>query len=404
MLGLCAAYFLVPLLTRGLVLPMWGVLAAVLGYLVVPLAAFKRTLGMRLLGLELVTKDGHAVGVGDVLFRELLGRGFFPAAFLFTIFAGLVASWLGVARFAAPAGLALLFFFASAVAVGVAMLGHVLILTRDDRRSVADLMARSWVRVAVPGVVPTDVDERADWNAARSKTLRTVVVFEVLLLAGALALPWVLTQRTESRGEYAARLQRQKLEAQAKATPDDERVLSELARAYALEGRADEADQMRARLAAAQAKHEAERVERLKANVAANPRDERALAELLDVYDGTEDWPAAKAAYRRFLDVSEDHDLRAGFGRWLWRRGFHEEAIAEVKEAQKRDPQMEGVHSLLGRILADCDRLEEAQTELHLALQEDPDDAEAKVVLEVLNEELGPLSPAKVKALKTTPR
>ena len=119
-LGLCAVYFLIPLLTRGLVLPMWGVLAAVLGYLVVPLAAFKRTLGMKLLGLELVTKDGHAVGPGDVLFRELIGRGFFPAAFLFTLFAGLAASWFGVARFAAPAGIALLFFFASAVALGVA--------------------------------------------------------------------------------------------------------------------------------------------------------------------------------------------------------------------------------------------------------------------------------------------
>ena len=161
-------------------------------------------------------------------------------------------------------------------------------------------------------------------------------------------------------------------------------------RTYMKEGRGEEAVQMRLRFDAARAKHEAERVGRLKANVAANPKDERALAELLDVYDGTSDWPAAKAAYRRFLDASEDHELRAGFGRWLWRRGFHEEAIAEVKDAQKRAPQLQGVHSLLGRIMADCDRLEEAQVELALALKEDPDDEEAKVVFEVLNEELGP--------------
>lgn len=401
-LALCGVYFLVPLLTRGLVLPMWGVLAAILGYLVVPLSAFKQTLGMRLLNLELVTKDGHAVGPGDVLFRELLGRGFFPAAFLFTIFAGLVAGWLGIARFAAPTGIALLFFFASAVALGVAVLGHLLILSRDDRRSVADLMARSFVRVAPPPAAPpTDAEELADLKAERSKKLRGVVLFEVALVVAAVALPWVLTQKTETKEEYAARLQRQKLEAEAKATPDDERVLSELARAYAREGRVDDAAELQRRFDAAQAKHAAERVEKLKAAVAANPKDERALAELLDVYDDAQDWDAAKAAYRRFLDASEDHELRAGFGRWLWRRRFHEEAIAEVKEAQQRDPAMEGVHSLLGRIMADCDRLEEAQTELALALQEDPEDEEAKAVFEVLNEELGPLPPAKLKALKS---
>lgn len=398
--ALCGAYFLIPLLTRGLVLPMWGVLAAVLGYLVVPLSAYKRTFGMKLGGLELVTKDGHAVAPGDVLFRELIGRGFFPAAFLFTLFMGLVASWLHLAAFVAPTGIALLFFFASSFALALAVLGHVLVLTREDHRSIADLMARSHVRVAVPPVPPADAEEAADRAADARKKLRTVVVFELVLVGGALALPWLLTQRTETNAEYAARLQRQKLEAQVKASPDDAVALRELARAYAQEGRVEEAAQMRARVAEVEARREAERVAALKAKVAADPRDERALAELLDVYDGTEDWPAAKAAYRKFLDGSTDHELRAGFGRWLWKRGFHEEAIAEVKEAQKRDPALEGIHSLLGRIMGDCDRLEEAQVELHLALLEDPDDADARTVLEVIDEEIGPLAPAKLTALK----
>ena len=76
--------FAVPILTRGIVLPMWGVLAVMVGYAAVPLAFLKRTLGMHIMGLELVTSQGHAVDLANVLFRELLGRGFFPAAWLFT--------------------------------------------------------------------------------------------------------------------------------------------------------------------------------------------------------------------------------------------------------------------------------------------------------------------------------
>src|SRR6185369_866470 len=113
------------------------------GTLAIPLSAFRQTLGMRIFGLELVGKDGHAVGPGDVLFRELLGRGYFPAAFLFTVFAGLVASWLHLAAFVFPAGIGFLFFGASLFAFTLAILGHALILNRPDRRSLADLMARS---------------------------------------------------------------------------------------------------------------------------------------------------------------------------------------------------------------------------------------------------------------------
>lgn len=399
-LAMCVLYFLIPLLTRGLVLPMWGVLAAVLGTLVVPLAAFKRTLGMRLFGLELVTQDGHPVGAGDVLFRELIGRGFFPAAFLVTVFAGLIASWLHLAAFAFPSGLALLFFGASAFAVGFAALGHALVLNRADRRSLADLMARSHVRVARPTPLPTDAEELADVKAERGRKVRNVVLFELALVVGALALPWILTQRTESTGAYAARLKRQQLEARAKAEPDNAGVLKELARAWYVEGKGEEAAAAQTALDALLARKQAERFQKLKARVAADPKDERALAELLDEYEEHNQLPEAKVAYRRFLDASSNLELRAGFGRWLGQHGFAEEALTEVRATQKADPTLEGLHSLLGRLLADTDRIEEAQPELFLATLEDPEDEDAAEVLRSVDEKLGALAAAKQKALK----
>lgn len=399
-LGLCVVYFVVPLLARGLVLPMWGVLAAVLGCLVVPLAAFKRTLGMRLFGLELVTKDGHAVGAGDVLFRELIGRGFFPAAFLVTVVAGLIANALHLAAFAFPTGPGFLMFVASSAAVAAAILGHVFVMVRKDRRSLADLMARSHVRVAKPVVIPTDVDERADWEADRRKKRNRVVVFEVVLVIGALALPWLLTQRTESTGTYAARLKRQQLEARLKANPDDEAAVNALSRAWSAEGRTEEAESMRQALIALQTKKAEERFVSLKARVAAAPDDERVLVELLDVYEERGMMDEAKAAYRAFLAASKDPELRAGFGRWLWRRGFAEEGLAEVRAVQKENPTLEGLHALAGRILADTDRLEDAQVELVVAMLEDPEDDDTGEVLAAVNEKLGPLPVAKLKQLK----
>src|SRR6185295_7179304 len=137
LIALCAAYFMIPTLTLGITLPMWGVLAAIIGYSVVPLAVFRQTPGMRMFDIELVGKTGHAVGLGDVLFRELIGRGWFPAAFLFNLLFGYVAMSLGYARFSMPTGLQGLFFLASMFALALAVLGGALAVTSAERRSIA---------------------------------------------------------------------------------------------------------------------------------------------------------------------------------------------------------------------------------------------------------------------------
>ena len=66
---------------------------------------------------------------------------------------------------------------------------------------------------------------------------------------------------------------------------------------------------------------------------------------------------------------------------------------------QVADPTLEGLHSLLGRVLADTDRLEEAQRELFLATLEHADDEEAAEALAGVDEKVGALSAAQRKQL-----
>jgi uncharacterized RDD family membrane protein YckC len=246
--GLSAVYFLVPLLTSGLTMPMWGVLAAGVGYSIVPLAAFRATLGMKLFGLELCGRDGHGVNPADLLSRELVGRGLLPGAFLFSLFMNFIGSLLGVTSFAMPAGLGFVMALVSLTTMTVVGPGHLLPLIRDDRRSLADLMARSFVVPARPAEVPADEDDRAWQKRQRRRRATGVLVFELALVAGALALPYLLMQRTGVSTEaYADRLIRTKMEKDFGRAPADELIARQLADAYRKAGRPDDAEKIMAR-------------------------------------------------------------------------------------------------------------------------------------------------------------
>jgi len=245
--GLSAAYFLVPLLTSGLAVPMWGVLAAGVGYAVAPLAAFRATLGMKLFGVELCGRDGHGVNPGDLLARELVGRGLLPGAFLFALLMNFVGSLLGVTSFAMPAGLGFVTALVSLITMTVVGPGHLLPLIRDDRRSLADLMARSYVIEARPAEVPADADEddRAWQQRLRRRRVAGVVVFELVLVAGALAVPFFAARPAgASTEEYADRMIRTRLEKEFERAPGNELVARQLADAYRKIGRPEDAEKV----------------------------------------------------------------------------------------------------------------------------------------------------------------
>jgi len=394
---LCLLLFLFPLVTRGFVLPMWGVLAAVIGYAVVPLSAFRATLGMKLLGLELVTKDGHGVSPGDVLFRELIGRGYFPAAYLLTLLLALVASLLHLMSFVAPQGLTFFFALVCVLAVMLSVLGTLLVANRPDGRGLPDLMARSFVRPAQPPRAPDDDDERQQRKRDGAARIRNVIIAEVLLFGGALALPWVLTQRTESREEYANRLRRDRLESQLKASPDDEGIVTELLRLNREAGEVERTRQLLVVLDQLQVKKAREREESLKKRLAADPNDQEAMGTLLSLMEEAGRTDDAVKAYSDFVERNGDAELRAGYARWLMNRGLDTGAMTELERAAQQDPTLEGVHALRGELLEKKGEHAKAQEELYLAVLEDPDDDDSQQLLATLSP---PLSAAQKKKLE----
>jgi uncharacterized RDD family membrane protein YckC/Tfp pilus assembly protein PilF len=394
---LCLILFLFPLVTRGLVLPMWGVLAAVVGYAVVPLSAFRATLGMKLLGLELVTKDGHGVSPGDVLFRELIGRGYFPLAFLLTLLLALIAHLMRLMSFVAPTGMTAFFAVVCVFASIGAALGTMLSTTRPDHRTLADIISRSWVRPAQEPAPGDDEDERQHKRKERNARIRNVVIAELVLFGGALALPWVLTQRTETREEYTNRLRRDRLESQLKSSPDDEGIVTELLKLNQQAGELQRAQELSVKLDALQVKKAKEREESLKRRVQEDPSDQEAMGTLLELYEESGRNEDAVKVYGEFVEKNDDAELRAGYARWLMNHGFDQGAMTELERAAAQDPKMEGVHALRGELFERAGDHQRAQEELYLAVLEDPGDDDSQELLDTLKP---PLSPAKKKQLE----
>lgn len=389
--ALVAASFLVPVFLRGLVLPMWGVLLVLLGYQVVPLSAFRQTLGMRLLGLELVTREGHAVGAGEVLFRELIGRGFFPAAFLATIVLGLLANLLGVMAFVMPTGIGAIFFLVSAFTVALAVLGHFLLFNRADQRTLADLFAKSYVTPTRPRAPAIDAEEAAFERSLSRRRVRNVALFEVVCVGLVFFGPWLLTQRSEGTGQRAARLKLRALEEKTKSAPEDLQVLREL---YALQrdvGQHEEAAATAGKVEALLRRQEEAREAALRQRLESDPSNRDALGALLEMLEDEGRRDDARAVYAKYVEDNPRPSLRAGYADWLSQRGWHDEALAQLKRALAEDPELGGGHTLLGELYEAADQREAAQREYYLASKLEPGDDDAADALARLDAELGPL-------------
>jgi len=392
--------FAVPLFTRGIVLPMWGVLAVMVGYAVVPLAFLKRTLGLHIMGLELVGKQGHAIDLANLLFRELLGRGFFPAAWLFTIITSLVAFRYGVGGSATPPYLAGVMTVASAGALCIAAIGHVIALGRPDQRTLADLVAKSFVVEGPALPPPSDLEEFDEWKAHRLHVVIRIAVFEVVLMSSVLALPWLLSSSSgESTQGKVARLKLEALESKFKADPGSESLAADLQREYYNLGREADAQRVFEQHRHARTLKEVGREQMLRERLAQDNSRENAeaLIDLLERQDRVED---ASAVYRQWLGPTPQASQLAGFGNWLATNNLTEEAVVELDRATTMDPLVPLGQTLLGVSLQRLGRLEEAREHLELALLDDPQDEDAEEALRYVEGKVGRLNAKERAALK----
>src|SRR5687768_16165908 len=82
---LTVVFIAIPFLLSGLMTPTLALCGAVLIWTIAPLWLFRQTLGMRLFGVEMVSKTGHSADLAELLFRELVGRGYLPAIYLMSL-------------------------------------------------------------------------------------------------------------------------------------------------------------------------------------------------------------------------------------------------------------------------------------------------------------------------------
>lgn len=392
--------FVMPLMLKGIVLPMWGVLVVLVGYAVVPIAFFRRTIGLQIMGLEVVSKTGHPLDLANTTFRELLGRGFFPFAYLFTMVMSLLAMRFSVGATVAPPLIAGVMTFACATGFTVAAMGHLVALGRPDQRTLADLISGSFVIEARVLPTPTDADELDEFKAQRLRVVRNVIIFEVLCALSVVALPYVLSSRGgESAFERGQRIKIDSLRAKFERDPASESLTMDLQSELRRAGREADVQEVWRKHVEALSLKEAKREEDLRAQLAeTHSRDTaQALISLLEAQDRVDE---AREVYLEWLGPTPKPSELAGFGHWLATNGKTEEAITVLTTAVEQNPLTPYGHTLLGVSLQRMGRLPRAREELELALLDDPEDEDARDALRVVAAEIGQLTPRDKKLLE----
>lgn len=386
---LVSLYFAFPLLTGGAALPIWGVFAAVVGYAVVPLALYGATPAMALFGLEMVSIRGRAPQVTDLLFRELIGRGYFPMAYLGSLFVAFVGMLLGVMRFTMPVGAGFILFLLSIGLLTAAGAGNILAIVRPDGRTLADLVSRTVITLRRKKEAPKDEDDRLEARRAEAKKIRTLVIAELCMVLVGLGLPWLISRRApgEDTGTYADRLVRERLGYQFAQDPANTKLANDLIWSLRGAGMEEEAKAIAEQHRQARIEKQKKREDALRALLARDPNDQDSTSALLELLENQGRKDDARAVYAAWVEADPNDNRRAGFGIWLYQTGYSEPAIAELSRAF--DAGFTDAESMAYRGFANKDlgRLEQAKADFEAALALDPSLYEVESALRELRGE-----------------
>ncbi|MBS2031663.1 MAG: RDD family protein [Deltaproteobacteria bacterium] len=400
--GLGFLLFWIPFRVGAASLPVWALIAAVLGYAVVPLAAFQATLGMRLFGLELVSRDGTPPDFLDLLFREVIGRGYGPAAYLGAVVLGLIASMVGAAQFSAVLGGMGWGFALCSLLLMAAGAGHLVAFGHPDNRTLADLLGKTMVipRTVAAQQTDADADERAMLATSKRNKMIGLVVFEVALVLGTVGLPFALSTRVKSNQEYAQDL---KLDADAhrfEDSPSDQGLAVRLASEYEERGQLDKAKAVRDRFEAARRATDNAREASLRKRLAEAPTDTDAADTLVDLLEDQNRMADARTVREASYKADPSPEAQASFGVWLYNHDLNQDAVAQLRASIAGGFDEGEAHAYLGMALGELGQKIDARHELHVALEKDPDLDQVRDELDALEQEIGPEPVAKPKLVK----
>ena len=381
---------LAPMLVGGLALPLVGSFAAILAYIVAPCALFKKTLGMKLFGVEIVSVNGRNADATELLFRELFGRGLFGAAYFASVAVG-IAGWLsGSLSFFQPTGAGLLLFLVAGLVSCIGVVGQALALVSKDGRGIADLMAKTMVIEAGSAArnfeAELDEEDRAIERAKRSKRIRNFALFEVGLVAGALLLPYGLSRPNTSHEEFADRMELKKAEREFKQDPTNTQRAHVLIAMLHRAGDSEHASEIEQHHRSALTEREAKQEAAIRKTMAEAPNWD-SLGDLLRLLERQGRTDDAKAAFAEFVAKDGSATARASYGIWLYDRGLNDEAVKELESAIGSGASTADAYAYLGFARSDQGNKKGAREAFVKALEIDPELYEAKVELESLDRE-----------------
>lgn len=384
---LTALFIGAPLLLTGLMTPTLALCAAVLIWTIAPLWLFRQTLGMKLFGIEMVSKTGHSADLAELLFRELVGRGYLPAIYLVSLGAAIALRLMGYyAGIVSPSGFALIATGLSLLFLALAVTGNLVAFIRPDRRTLADLIAKTMVIPKRDLPPPEDEDDRQMAREERFRKIRGFAIFTVIVTFVATVAPWVVTRRPgpKDTSTIEARVAKQKLEVAFEKDKTNARTAYDLAYAYRSEGAEEKANNVIAEHKAALEKRDADREDHFKRRIAVNAEDEEAMGGLLSLYSEQGRLEDAKVAYRAWVDANPTGEKVTGFGVWLYQRNFNDEAIVELKRGIDLGEQSAEAQAYLGFAYRDAGKPAEAKKAFKAALKIDPEMEEAREALDEL--------------------
>jgi tetratricopeptide (TPR) repeat protein len=309
------------------------------------------------------------------------------------VLVGFVGALLGRVDLQGSASVTGVMFAVCAVLGGGAVVGHFVALAHPERRSLADLIGGTMVVPrAATAAAALDADEQEMARARRRARLRNGAIAEVILLAGALFLPWRLAQRSTGKQEYMARQELVALEHQLVERPTDVRLAAEAAALADATGQPDRADAIRKKHRDAVVAVESRRLTSLRATLAERPADDEArdaLVELLETRGERDE--ARKVREAGFLREGTA-EAQAEWGAWLYSREYTRDAVEHLRAALDGGFDDPEVHAYLGRSLVKLEQKAEARLELNQAFAADPE-GEADLADDVaeIDKELGPL-------------
>ena len=382
-----------PLLLGGLGLAIVGAVAAILVVDVLPLAAFRATLGLRLMGLEVVHGEGRAADLSELLFRELVGRGLLGAAFFATMMVGGAGMLTGAMGMASIAHLGLLGLLALAV-LTLGLASHLVVLGSRDRRGLHDLMGGTWVVARGTVVDPRDdpsLDEasRAVLGAGGRRRWPKVVAAQAVITILAVAVPYALGRPAPDGRDYQARARAKQARGEFMRDPVDRAAAAKYARWAALAGE-DEAviQQIWVEHRAALSEQAVAQEAALRAGLEGDPADWDRTATLVALLEEQARLTEARAAVEAYVNADGTATARVSLGIWLYERDFTEDARDVLRDAKAEGADDAELHAYLGWAEQDLGDRQAALAAFRTALERDPELEEVRADLETLAREL----------------